>query len=296
MDCKWIYFKQICSPNCKGEEMMSRKAKCFTLMEMLVVISVIALLLAVLMPSLQKAKEMAGRMVCANHERQLSLANHLYADSWDEQFCPPMMENINAPKGPPDERRKNWLLNDDFRKYIALDDKLVADDQMVMPDEYFCPADKIARYDEESQYGVLVSYAYNVAQWYYPKDEIDCFWAKNCCKCTTESNPTWQIGHKRTAISRASEKINFVDSVDWWGTWQKGANYKIGWDVLGQAPRDKYAELKIWGPILYRHNEGANFAFYDGHVEHLSKEEAYIEKKGALPLQDATGMWYVSQP
>jgi len=280
--------------------MMWKKTKCFTLMELLVVISVISLLLAVLMPSLRKAKEMAGRMVCANHERQLSLANNLYANSWDEQFCPPMMQNRHAPKGPPDERKKNWLLNDDFRKYMAIDDKAERDkdgeiQEMVMPDEYFCPADKIARYDKVSPYGVLVSYAYNVAEWYYPEDLIDCFW-QPCCACTSEQNPTWQIGHKRTAIKRASEKINFVDSIDWWGTWQKGANYKIGWDILGQAPRDKYAELKIWGPILYRHNEGANFAFYDGHVAHLSKEEAYIEKKGVSPLQDATGMWHVSRP
>ena len=272
-------------------------------MELLVVISVVALLLAVLMPSLQKAKEMAGRMVCANHQRQLSLANNLYAGSWDEQFCPPMMENRNAKRSPPpDERRYIWLSNPDFQKFMALDDQAEEGvGTLIMPDEYFCPADKVARYDKVSVHDVLVSYAYNVAEWYYPEDLIDCFW-QPCCACTSEENPTWQIGHKRTAIPRASEKINFVDSVDWWGTWQKGANYEIAWDVLGQVQahppsRPNYADdADVYGPVIYRHNEGANFAFYDGHVAHLSKEEAYIEKQGVSPLQDATGMWYVSRP
>ena len=72
---------------------MLKKRKGFTLMELLVVVAVIALLLAVLMPSLRKAKEMAGRIVCGNHLKQFQTANSIYASTWDEYYCPPMMWN-----------------------------------------------------------------------------------------------------------------------------------------------------------------------------------------------------------
>jgi len=174
---------------------------------------------------------------------------------------------------------------------------------MVMPDEYFCPADKVARYDIESFYGILVSYAYNVSDWTnHPKTELNynCFWDP-VGSCTPGATTKWLIGHKRTAIKRASEKINFVDSCDWWGTCFNGANYEIAWDLAGQVPGHSYtgpsyADYNIYGPVLYRHNEGANFAFYDGHVEWLPKDKAFIEDTTAptnLPIKrDATGMWY----
>jgi prepilin-type N-terminal cleavage/methylation domain-containing protein/prepilin-type processing-associated H-X9-DG protein len=56
-----------------------KKTKGFTLIELLVVISIIALLLSILMPGLQKAKEAARRVVCSSNMRSLSLANLLYA-------------------------------------------------------------------------------------------------------------------------------------------------------------------------------------------------------------------------
>ena len=54
------------------------RKKAFTLVELLVVISIIALLLAVLMPSLQKAREQARRALCASNLRQLILSVNLY--------------------------------------------------------------------------------------------------------------------------------------------------------------------------------------------------------------------------
>ena len=64
--------------------MRSRSA--FTLIELLVVIAIIALLVSILMPSLQKAKEMAKDVVCRSNQRSIVLAMVLYAEEHDDQY------------------------------------------------------------------------------------------------------------------------------------------------------------------------------------------------------------------
>jgi prepilin-type N-terminal cleavage/methylation domain-containing protein/prepilin-type processing-associated H-X9-DG protein len=62
------------------------KKRGFTLVELLVVISIIALLLSILMPSLQRAREGAKAVVCGNNVRQLGMAWRLYATDNDDWF------------------------------------------------------------------------------------------------------------------------------------------------------------------------------------------------------------------
>jgi prepilin-type N-terminal cleavage/methylation domain-containing protein/prepilin-type processing-associated H-X9-DG protein len=60
----------------------------FTLIELLVVIGIISALLAILLPSLSRARKQAKRVVCASRLRQLSMAHVMYQESHDAWIVP----------------------------------------------------------------------------------------------------------------------------------------------------------------------------------------------------------------
>ena len=83
-----------------------RRTRGFTLIELLVVIAIIALLVAILLPSLSKAKDMARGVICSVNTRNIAQALHMYASDYDEAL--PYAVQGPAGQTPDGERYVQW--------------------------------------------------------------------------------------------------------------------------------------------------------------------------------------------
>ena len=106
----------------------------FTLIELLVVVAIIAMLISILMPSLQRAREQSKRAVCASNHKNMGLATQLYTEDhngWvtDWRY---FLWDRNPPQPHSESNRKKW-----FKHAAGMPIRYIGNDEVKR-----CPAAK----------------------------------------------------------------------------------------------------------------------------------------------------------
>lgn len=214
---------------------MPRRPRGFTLIELLVVIAIIALLVSILLPSLQRAKELANTTVCETRQKALATSIHMYATENDNTvpFCNSNGMETGHPRA---EHQPGWLYH--HKEEMSKDDVELEDgllwDYIGDAKGYRCPADQ-PPWDQGPTHR-LTSYLMNRAtvggsDSNFPPYGLEDF--------HTDDIVLWEVDETRGG-----------------GVWNDGCNNP------GEG-------------ITERHKTGATVACFGGHVEWIGYDEFY---------------------
>lgn len=217
----------------------------FTLIELLVVIAIIALLLAMLMPALERARELGRRTVCAANLRDLALAWGMYSDDNNGKL-------VNAEAGDLDKSDQ-----DRYRIDTTDPTKIYIENPWVWTTEP-------ETYTQEDQIrkGALFFYTKNTKVYRCPDGKAR--HARTCAmntalngdgKSLVNGNPMLWVKNK-SLIRRPHERIVFIcegQTVDW---------------NLRRSFKVSYFNHEWIDPPPVRHEGGTNVACADSHTAH----------------------------
>lgn len=222
----------------------------FTLIELLVVIAIIAILAAMLLPALSKAKSRGQGTACLNNLKQMQICMQLYALDFNDTL-PPNNSVADITTGSSLARGVSWCTNN--ARYDM--EPVGIQNAALFPYNtslgiYRCPADvSVVETPDGQKTSQRRWRTYNMSQSVNGYPEFDPYLARLI--------PSFK---KSTQINKpnSSELITFIDMHE----------DSIFDALFGMPTRQFWGEAKEWWDIpANRHAQGANIAFADGHAE-----------------------------
>jgi len=254
----------------------------FTLIELLVVIAIIAILAAMILPALQKAKERAQGVYCMNNTRQIMQAWQVYASENNDYLAPNDFYSGNgAPPQAyfgPSKKQLNWVGggmdnvagNHEATNLTMLTTWAALGPYNPNPGTYHCPSDisvvqgigeRVRSVSMNSAVGTIWNTAQNPAP--LKGDALGSTWLTGGWSGTWPNNSAWQTFNKLPGIRRPSDLWVILDENPY------SINDPSFCVALGQpdsSGNPTYKSQIIDIPGSY-HNNGCGMAFADGHSE-----------------------------
>ncbi len=221
------------------------KEKGFTLIELLVVIAIIALLMAILIPALHRAREQGQRAACLSNLKQLSLAWIMYADENDNKIVAGSTGKAGENNVPAKE--DGWVHWAGYSDTTSEEAQVRAiKEGALFP---YCRTAKLYQCPSGLR-GEMRTYAIVDAMNGWPtKVEL--------------------IIKNRMRIPRPGERLVFVD--EGWATlasWSVPYGRESWWGSIVTQAGILAADNRHKDPPPVRHGGGTSFSFADGHSEY----------------------------